>query len=114
MNHYPEAILKLINSLSTLPGIGKKTAERVCIELKDKLGLPKGNKDSTPVMGMDSAAAAADPDGSNVQAFSDAVQALMALGYKMDVADKSVRKASQELGKNPSTEALVKAALKTG
>jgi recombination protein RecR len=33
VNHYPDAILKLINSLSTLPGIGKKTAERLALHL---------------------------------------------------------------------------------
>ncbi len=33
MNHYPQAILKLINSLSTLPGIGKKTAERLALHI---------------------------------------------------------------------------------
>ncbi len=33
MNHYPEAIIKLINSLSTLPGIGKKTAERLALHI---------------------------------------------------------------------------------
>ncbi|HCY85310.1 MAG TPA: recombination protein RecR [Desulfobacteraceae bacterium] len=33
MNHYPEAILKLIDSLSTLPGIGKKTAERLALHI---------------------------------------------------------------------------------
>jgi len=33
MNHYPEPILKLINSLSTLPGIGKKTAERLALHI---------------------------------------------------------------------------------
>jgi recombination protein RecR len=33
VNHYPEAILKLINSLSTLPGIGKKTAERLALHI---------------------------------------------------------------------------------
>ena len=33
MNHYPDPILKLINSLSTLPGIGKKTAERLALHI---------------------------------------------------------------------------------
>ncbi|WDP88978.1 MAG: recombination protein RecR [Desulfobacter sp.] len=33
MNHYPEAIVKLINSFSTLPGIGKKTAERLALHI---------------------------------------------------------------------------------
>ncbi len=33
MNHYPEAIIKLINSLVTLPGIGRKTGERLALHL---------------------------------------------------------------------------------
>ncbi len=33
MNHYPKAIVKLIHSLSTLPGIGKKTAERLALHI---------------------------------------------------------------------------------
>jgi recombination protein RecR len=33
VNHYPEAILKLIASFSTLPGIGRKTAERLALHL---------------------------------------------------------------------------------
>ncbi|MCP3873203.1 MAG: recombination protein RecR [Desulfobacteraceae bacterium] len=33
MKHYPEPILKLINSLSKLPGVGKKTAERLALHM---------------------------------------------------------------------------------
>ncbi|WP_320044830.1 recombination mediator RecR [uncultured Desulfobacter sp.] len=33
MKHYPEAIVKLIHSFSTLPGIGKKTAERLALHI---------------------------------------------------------------------------------
>ena len=33
MNHYPEPILKLIHSLSKLPGVGKKTAERLALHI---------------------------------------------------------------------------------
>ena len=33
MNHYPEAIVKLIHSLATLPGIGRKTAERLALHI---------------------------------------------------------------------------------
>ncbi|MCG8552601.1 MAG: toprim domain-containing protein, partial [Desulfobacterales bacterium] len=33
MKHYPDAIVKLIHSLSTLPGIGKKTAERLALHI---------------------------------------------------------------------------------
>lgn len=94
--------------LSKCPGIGKKTAERICIELKDKVGLPRTDvtavPSATPVVPVDTPAA---------QAFSDAVQALMTLGFKMDAADKAVRKASQSIGPDATADALIKAALKT-
>jgi len=45
-------------------------------------------------------------------AYSDAVQALMALGYKLDAADQAVKKASQVLGPEVPTGELVKAALR--
>jgi Holliday junction DNA helicase RuvA len=82
--------------LAKCPGIGKKTAERVCIELKDKVGLPNP-----------------DTPGASAQAYSDAVQALMTLGFKMDAADKAVRKASKDAGAEATADALIKAALKT-
>ena len=95
--------------LAKCPGIGKKTAERVCIELKDKVGLPRTSTTSAPQgipSGMHSESSAA-------QSFSDAVQALMTLGFKMDAADKAVRTASQALGPEATADALIKAALKT-
>jgi Holliday junction DNA helicase RuvA len=93
--------------LAKCPGIGKKTAERVCIELKDKVGLPTDSgSDSVPSSIPDAPAGSA-------QAYSDAVQALMTLGFKMDAADKAVRKASQDLGQEATADSLIKAALKT-
>ncbi|MEX0327071.1 MAG: Holliday junction branch migration protein RuvA [Puniceicoccaceae bacterium] len=93
--------------LAKCPGIGKKTAERICIELKDKVGLPAPSASAAP-------AAATGTEGSTSPgAYSDAVQALMTLGFKMDAADKAVRKASQELGSSASADALIKAALKS-
>ena len=94
--------------LAKCPGIGKKTAERICIELKDKVGLPGTTQTASP--GAGSAAATAATYSS---AISDAVQALMTLGFKMDAADKSVRNASQSLGPDATADALIKAALKT-
>ena len=43
--------------------------------------------------------------------FVDAVNALVALGYSVDVADKAVRKAVAKAGEGASTEALIRAAL---
>ncbi len=94
--------------LAKCPGIGKKTAERICIELKDKVDLGKGSSSSSV-----SSSITDSPSGGS-GAYSDAVQALMTLGFKMDAADKAIRSASQALGQEASADALIKAALKSG
>lgn len=90
--------------LAKCPGIGKKTAERLVIELRDKLG---------PLTTI--APAATNTDQSLPAAAEnkvrDAVLALVALGYKAADADKSVRQAWITLGPSASTEALIKKAL---
>ena len=93
--------------LAKCPGIGKKTAERICIELKDKVGFPAAK---APVA---ASSGTTDESSGATGAYSDAVQALMSLGFKMDAADKAVRKANQDLGGAASADALIKAALKT-
>ena len=88
--------------LAKCPGIGKKTAERLVIELKDKVGLPTSTGD----------AVAAQPSGSSEPStFHDAISSLMILGYKPAEADKLVRKATSQLGPDAKTEALIKTAL---
>lgn len=89
--------------LSKCPGIGRKTAERIILDLKDKLGavsqiIPAGSA----MVGMN----AAEPS-----ALADATAALAALGYKPQDADKAVRKAQAALGAAATTEALIKKAL---
>lgn len=89
--------------LAKCPGIGKKTAERLVIELRDKLGAtvaPAATAPSTPE-GL--------PAPENK--VRDAVMALVALGYKAADADKSVRQAWVALGPSATTEALIKKAL---
>lgn len=91
-----------VGLLAKCPGIGRKTAERLVMELRDKLNpaelgqvpLPKG--DALPV-------------GENK--IRDAVLALTALGYKAADADKAVRQAWVALGAKASTESLIKRAL---
>jgi Holliday junction DNA helicase RuvA len=82
--------------LSQCPGVGKKTAERLVMELKDKVGL----EGSAP-----SAAALAPTPA------SDALAALVALGFKPADADKGVRTALTKLGAGATADQLVKAAL---
>ncbi len=88
--------------LSKCPGIGKKTAERLVIELKDKVGLSAAATTSDQ-MGSISRA--------NPGAYQDAVSSLIILGYKPADADKFVRKAASQLPADASVEALVKQAL---
>ena len=89
--------------LSKCPGIGKKTAERLVIELRDKLGA------SAPVAVVTGSDASAPAPADNK--IRDAVLALVALGYKAPDADKSVRQALVALGPSATTEALIKKAL---
>lgn len=90
-----------ITTLAKCPGIGKKTAERLVVELKAKLGAA-----DTPVaLGADAEAAAAP------SAHRDAISALIALGYKAADADQAVRKAALALGAGATTETLIKKAL---
>tara|TARA_B100000959_G_scaffold282725_2_gene349809 strand:- start:48 stop:662 length:615 start_codon:yes stop_codon:yes gene_type:complete len=89
--------------IAKAPGLGKKTAERIIVELQDKVG---------PVtVGSGSARAVSEAVSTRDQGqFQDAVAALMALGYKAGDADKAVRKAVDALGSDTSTEDLVRAA----
>ena len=89
--------------LAKCPGIGKKTAERLIVELKSKVGGEAG----TSSLGTGGPAAA----GSGNSATRDAVADLTALGYKTVGADEAVRRAALALGAGASTEALIKRAL---
>ena len=93
-----------IGLLAKCPGIGKKTAERLVIELRDKLNpADLGQVAPSPAGG------APVPAGENK--IRDAVLALTALGYKPADADKAVRQAWVALGASATTEALIKKAL---
>ena len=85
--------------LSTIPGVGKKTAERLTLEMKDKLS------DLTFEMEhqLDSEA----PEGF----YEDALSALVNLGYKKPQAEKSLKSAYNKIGKDSSLEELIKESL---
>lgn len=91
-----------IGTLAKCPGIGKKTAERLVVELKSKVG---GQGGLAPAAG---GGAVEIPGESRHR---DAVAALTALGYRAADADQAVRRASLALGADASTEALIKKAL---
>jgi len=91
-----------VASLSKISGLGKKTAERIVLELKDKLGV---------VAAWEAASAANAPAPAESQA-NEAVLALIALGYKQVDAHKTVRDLQEKQPEITSAEELVKQALK--
>ena len=89
-------------ALTGLPGVGKKTAERLIVELRDKLGEGIGPA------GDGSAAAATTSPANRPNPVSDAVSALTALGYKAQEASRMVRAVDAA---GLETEAIIRAAL---
>ena len=92
-----------VKRLSSISGIGKKTAERMVLELKDKLGP------STGTAGMLGQAAL-----SQDKTMADTEAALEALGTKPGEAQKAAQAARAMLGLQATVEELVRAALKGG
>lgn len=88
--------------LAKSKGIGKKTAERIIVELKDKVGVAAA---------WEAASAAHAPSPEEVQ-INDAVLALISLGYKQVDAHKAVKHAQEKGGGTVTTEELVRQALK--
>jgi holliday junction DNA helicase RuvA len=90
-----------IAAISKISGLGKKTAERIVLELKDKLGVAAA---------WEAASATHAPTLEQEQA-NEAVLALIALGYKQVDAHKAIRDLQTQGEKKPAEE-LVKLALK--
>ena len=85
-----------------ISGVGKKTAERIVLELKDKIGAAGAWEASSEKRSLSEAD----------QKINDAVLALVALGFKQVEAHESVRGAQAVLGEKATAEELVRAALK--
>ncbi len=84
--------------LNKISGVGKKTAERLVLELKGKLGE------------VDLSALAAE-SGAAAPRNQEAVAALVSLGFSRTLADKAVGKAADKAGKKLDTSELVRRAL---
>lgn len=93
-----------VKALSQISGVGKKTAERIVVELRDKIGAA----------GVWEAASAQRALSPADQKINDAVLALLALGFKQVDAHHTVRQAQSALGVQATVEDLVRAALRKG
>jgi Holliday junction DNA helicase RuvA len=86
-------------SLTRLPGVGKKTAERLVIEMRDRLKEVSGAMGLKPIVSEAASLAGAK---------DEAMEALVALGYKPAEAEKMIRSVSSE---GLSTEQIIRHAL---
>jgi Holliday junction DNA helicase RuvA len=103
VNNFKNAVVNSdVASLSKISGLGKKTAERIVLELKDKVGVAAA---------WEAASAAHAPTPEQEQA-NEAVLALIALGYKQIEAHKIIRELQEKERDIKNAEDLVKMALK--
>ena len=93
--------------LVTLPGVGKKLAQRLVVELREKFAPGVTLSGSLP-------AAFGTPGSLQVGAAGDAAAALVSLGFTRSGAMSAVQDALQELGPQATIEALVRRALQQG
>ena len=99
-----------VNALVRIPGVGRKTAERLIIELRDKLPQWELHYGSLP----HAVAVAAKP--ARQDNFQEAEQALISLGYKPHEASRAIVHAATQLNaetEHPATEQLIRLALKS-
>ena len=93
-----------VKALSSISGVGRKTAERIVVELKDKVGAASAWEASSAERALSAGG----------QRLNDAVLALVALGFKQPEAHETVRAAQTMLGEQATVEELVRAGLKKG
>lgn len=93
-----------VKALSQISGIGKKTAERIIVELRDKVGAAGAWEASSAQRSL----------SAGEQKINDAVLALIALGFKQPEAHDAVKGAVTMLGAQAGVEELVRACLKRG
>ncbi len=91
-----------VKTLTRVPGIGQKVAQRIILELKDRIGAPTGGHRGTP-------APAAEPWRDQVR------QGLVGLGWSAKDADRAIEVVAVDapVGRAPDVGALLRAALRT-
>jgi Holliday junction DNA helicase RuvA len=103
--HSPEALRRAVTTedvraLTAVPGIGQKGAQRIILELKDRIGPPLGSTRSVPAQAA--------------EAWRDQVRAgLVGLGWSPREADKAMDEVAPEPGETPDVAGLLRAALRT-
>jgi Holliday junction DNA helicase RuvA len=92
-----------IARLTSIPGVGRKTAERMMVEMRDKL----------PTLALGQEVAAPVKDAATEALAEDALSALLNLGYKKGVAQRAIEEARQRLKGEITLESLLKESLRS-
>lgn len=95
-----------LKRLTSLPGVGKKTAERICLELKDKVGHLAADGTFAPSVGVERAV----PGTSSV--VIDVLSALSNLGYNDPICRQALTRVKQRIGNEAFYELSVEAMLR--
>ncbi|HSV40611.1 MAG TPA: Holliday junction branch migration protein RuvA [Nocardioidaceae bacterium] len=102
--HSPEALRRAVTTedvraLTAVPGIGQKGAQRIILELKDRIGPPLGSSRTVPAQ--------------SAEAWRDQVRTgLVGLGWSAREADKAMDEVAPEPGESPDVAGLLRAALR--
>lgn len=89
-----------VKTLTRVPGVGQKGAQRIILELKDRIGKPVGGRSAAVT--------------SSVPAWRDQVsQALLGLGWSAKDADTAVESVAPQAGDSPDVGVLLRAALRS-
>lgn len=91
-----------IGKLTAIPGVGRKTAERLVVELRDKIG--------DLALGVSVGASTSESAAANDSVFDDALSALVNLGYQKNAAERAIQQARQD-GAEANVQKLLRAAL---
>jgi Holliday junction DNA helicase RuvA len=90
-----------VRTLTAVPGIGQKGAQRIILELKDRIGAPVSSAGATARVSLP------EPWREQVQ------QGLVGLGWSAKDADKAIEAVADEAGDRPDVAALLRAALRS-
>jgi len=101
-----EEIVQLVGTsdlkgLTKLPGVGKKTAERMLVDLKDKF----------QTIGFEISSSLPTPAPADVPMVADVVSALKHLGFKPNASDRCARQAISELGADTDFDTILRLSL---
>jgi Holliday junction DNA helicase RuvA len=89
--------------LTVIPGVGRKTAERIIVELRDKLaGLDIPGESDLPA-----------PRQTGTAVVDDALSALLNLGYRRAVAQRAIEQGCKLLQRNITLESLLQECLRS-